>query len=171
MTQSGDGDPSTAFDAYEAIIRRNGRVNGSPEFDTYLGDLLAYKNYLQDYNTITATLFCLRYEIDDDSIAWLKARGYHINTSGAAAYKKSLENCTQQAENIVSKMKSKLKAIEKRGKDAAVAPSSFEEIMAALCTALGFQVSDDITLARYNHYYKIIKERNRKTTKNREQHD
>jgi len=36
---------------------------------------------------------------------------------------------------------------------------TFEELMATLCVQLGFTVPDDITLARYNEYKKIIKKR------------
>lgn len=37
---------------------------------------------------------------------------------------------------------------------------TFETTMANLCSGLGFTVSDDITLARYNEYRKIIIRKN-----------
>lgn len=162
MLIDGEGNAGEAFDAWETIIRRNSRINGTAEFDSYLNDLKGYAQYMADYNTIKSMLHILLYEVDDNYIAYLKTRGYYINTGGAAAYKQSVYNCIQQSENIKSKIRSKMKAIEKRSAEAGP-PSSFEEIMASLCAALGFHVPDDLKLARYNQYLKLLKDRNKPT--------
>lgn len=162
MVISGSASADQAFDAWETIIRRNSRLNGTSEFDSYLNDLKGYAQYLADFNTIKSMLHVLLFEIDDGYIDYLKSRGYYINTSGARAYEESLYRCIQQSENIKSKIKSKLKALEKRSAEAGP-PTSFEEIMASLCAALGFHVPDDLKLARYNQYLKLLKDRNKPT--------
>jgi hypothetical protein len=162
MLKEGEGNAGQAFDAWETIIRRNSRINGTAEFDSYLNDMKGYAQYLADFNTIKAMLHVLLYQIDDNYIAYLKTRGYYINTIGGASYKQSIYNCIQQSENIKSKIRSKLKAIEKRSAEAGT-PASFEEIMASLCAALGFHVPDDLKLSRYNQYLKLLKDRNKPT--------
>jgi hypothetical protein len=37
--------------------------------------------------------------------------------------------------------------------------------MASLCAALGFHVPDDLKLARYNQYLKLLKDRNKPNPK------
>lgn len=164
MLISGDGNAGQAFDAWETIIRRNSRINGTAEFDSYLNELKGYGQYMSDFNTIKAMLHVLLFQVDNNYIEYLKTRGYYINTSGAQAYEKSLYNCIQQSENIKSKIRSKMKALEKRSAEAGP-PTSFEEIMASLCAALGFNVPDDLKLARYNQYLKLLKDRNKPNPK------
>jgi hypothetical protein len=164
MVIDGDASAEQAFDAWETIIRRNSRLNGTAEFDSYLSELKGYAQYLADFNTIKAMLHRLLYVIDNEYIEYLKSRGYYINTTGARAYEESVYRCIQQSENIKSKIKSKVKLLEKRNAEAGPA-TSFEEIMASLCAALGFHVPDDLKLARYNQYLKLLKDRNKPNPK------
>lgn len=163
MLMDGQADALQAYDAFEDVLRRNARLSGSTEFETHLLDAKGLHKYLCDFNVIKGMLWCLVYEVDEANIAYLKSRGYHINTSGKRAYRESIELCMTKSDNLMSKIKSKIKEMERKAeKNQGFIAPSFEQIMANLCAALGFQVTDDIKLARYNEYCKVIKDRNRK---------
>lgn len=159
---SGTCDADIAYDKYEAIIRKNGQMNGSLEFESYISNQIALARYIADYNTIKAMLARLLFVVDNDHIAFLKRKGYHINTSKASTYASSIVAAGRKADNLTSKIESKVKEIERKQGQNHGSPCTFDDVMADLTAALGFNVPEDITLSRYNGYLKVIKDRNKK---------
>lgn len=162
MCISGKYDPIVAYDKYEAIIRKNSQMNGSLEFESYLGNQIALAKYMADYNTVKAMLTVLLFIVDDAYIAFLKKKGYHINTSTKTTYANSLVAAGRKADNLTSKIASKVKEMERKGQQNSGPTRTFDDVMADLTAALGFNVPEEITLSRYNGYLKVIKDRNKK---------
>lgn len=138
----------------------------------------SYGHYLADYNLVKASLLklvALNLEVgivighnemfiqDDDLISDLRAKGYKINTTDKNTYCESISNAMHRAEHLVTRMKMKANEINEMMKDSGGSQVvSFEEIIANLSFMLGFELPDNLTLARYNEYKKILKERNKR---------
>ena len=159
---SGQADADIAYDKYEAIIRKNGQMNGTLEFESYLTNYTALAKYMADYNAIKAALGVLLYFVDNAYIAFLNKKGYRINTDTASGYAKSLVAAGRKADNLQSKIASKIKEMERKGVQNSGGPRTFDDVMAELTASIGFNVPEEVTLARYNGYMKVIKDRNKK---------
>jgi hypothetical protein len=153
-------DIEDCFKAWEEILQKNSKVCGSFEYQNYFELSQGYAQFLSDYVTSKAILIKLRYVIDDEDIAWLAERGYRVNADGGYSdYMKSLYIVGKQTDNLRTKIKSRFKELKDFGKtgDAPVESYSFQEVLANLNANLSFSVNEDITLAAYNEYRRIIK--------------
>lgn len=159
---SGNCDADVAYDKYEAIIRKNGQMNGSLEFESYLTNFTALVKYMADYQAIKAALGFLLYYVYDDYINFLNKKGYRINTDSASGYAKSITAAGRKADNLQSKIASKVKEMERKGSQNSGSPRTFDDVMAELTAAIGFSVPEEVTLARYNGYQRVIRDRNKK---------
>jgi len=164
MSLSVDGKATLdeCFECWEDIIQKSSDATGDGGYKSYFQNLRNYARLVRDFNLIKINITILYFEIDKDCIAYLASKGYVINTSTASGYLESLNNAMTRSNNIVSRMVSAYKLLEKataKPKGSNKRPS-FEQAMAHLTVALEMQVSDDITLARYNEYQKIIDKKN-----------
>lgn len=153
-------DIEDCFKAWEEILQKNSKVVGSFEYQNYFELSLGYAQFLSDYITAKAILIKLRYVIDDGDIAWLGERGYMIDVDhGYSGYLNSLYIVGKKSDNLRTKIKSRFKELKDFGKtgDAPVEAYSFQEVLANLNANLNFSVNEDITLAAYNEYRRIIK--------------
>lgn len=156
---------------WEKIIRRNYEVNGGFDYINYCDLIEGYARILAEYNVVRSLLIQLMFVVDDNYIAELEEKGYKIDTSNTIAYAESINRAFTRSENLITRLTMKSNEIsemiaEQGGSKAA----SFEEIMAGLSLSLKFAVSEDITLARFNEYKKIINERNQKISENGRDH-
>jgi hypothetical protein len=147
------------YNAWEEIVRRNNEANQSQEFNTYFESTQSYAKLIADYNIIKASLLYLSFTPDSEIIKYLAERGYNIDTSSSIKYMETLELAMHKSNNIVTKLKMKENELAMMGEKSSGQGVGFEEIMANISFLVGFPVPEDITLARYNEFRKIIKKR------------
>lgn len=149
------------FEAWERIVKRNSELTGRFEFNSYIASYKQFNMLLALYNTVKACLIKSLFVVDDDVIKFLRLKGYRIDTSGKTKYAESLEAAMRKANNLTTKIKMKRNELlalslgEKKLDD----HHGLEDVLANISAALGFNVPDDITLARFNTFCKIIKQK------------
>ncbi len=157
-----NGQPSSeeVTNAWIAIVRQNAEANGDRSYDSYFQLLKSYTLLVAQYTIVKAELMQLSVVIDYDLVLDLRKRGYKISLNSTAELAKSIEAALKKVSNLVTKATMKQKEMEammanqpKSGK------VGFEQLMANISTGLGFVVQDDITLARYNEYKRILKDK------------
>lgn len=145
-------------DAWEQIVSQNDRVAGGYKYLNYLHLIKDYGTMLSQYLAIKATLTTLQFRVDEDDIDWLKRLGYLIKVDGSTdAYTESIRRADQRARNLLTRMGLKLNELEAGRERSDAVPSSFDYVMANISESLGREISDDITLARYNEYCKLAR--------------
>lgn len=158
------GSGGDAYLAWEEIMKRNGEQNGSFRYSEYLENHKSYAELNNEYILTKALLIKLCFVVDFECIQSLRELGYKINTENSAKYEESLTRALRKSENLITKINMRKNQIEsvanEKGDD-----FGFEEVMASLISSLGFEVSSDITLARYNEYKKIIKKKHERNKK------
>src|SRR5690606_30327280 len=102
-------------EAWEELIKKNQRANGSNKFDNHFNSLQSYALMLNEYVLIKSALiklageYALQKEPDLETIELLKQKGYKIDLK---KYQESLEAGFKKAENLVTKVISKKNEIE-----------------------------------------------------------
>lgn len=144
-------------EVWEEIVRKNSEANQDTTYENYVYNYKQYNRFYREYLILKAAIVVLIAKVDKDLIEYLGKMGHTIDTSSEERYDESLIALGKKADNLTSKIKTKANEIvmmdeEKKGQ-------GFEEVMAVLCSSMGFHVPDDITLARYNEYKKILKAR------------
>lgn len=159
---AGQPDEAALSKAWEAIVEENGKQNGDRSYDAYFQLLKSYTLLVASYTVVKASLMQLSISIEYDVIIDLRKRGYVIDTTNTATIARSINAALSRVSNLITKATMKQKqmadivASTERTKRV-----GFEEIIANLNVGLGFVVQDNVTLARYNEYKKILKERNK----------
>lgn len=148
---------------WESIVKRNSDTTGTFDYDEYFQLLKSYALLMVDYTLSKALLISLSFNIDYEKLQKVRSLGYRIDTSNTLTYTTSLTNALRKCENLNTKLVAKRKEIDLLFKDAVKNKTGFEEIIANLNYQLGFNVNEDITLARFNEYKKIL---NRKRKQN-----
>lgn len=171
MAQSGEYQrlviEGTAGDAeclaqWEKIIQKNYEVNGGFDYINYKDTLQSYGRLVAEYNLIRCYLMKLIFMVDNDYITFLAERGYKINTSSNQAYVDSINACLIRSENLITRMTMKANELKSLMPDSKSEVSSFDGIIAGLSLCLGYEVSDNISLLRFNEYKKLINQKNAK---------
>ena len=177
LVRSGEADQVKCLELWEQLVKRQEKETGLNKYNTLLTMSKAYLTFYNDHKTIRASLIRVALmnrqtvDISNGSLIWinlmdvddlnyLDRKGYSVDLS---SYDKVIESVTarlRKCENLISKAVSKKKELEKmleggHGKE----EGGFEQVMAQLNFALGFVVGEDVTLARFNEYQKILKER------------
>ena len=154
---SGVATPDECKAQWNKIVTAAFEGNGTFDYISYIDNLEGYNHFLQEHNVVTAQLIVLHFQVDANIIKDLQEKGYQIDTSGKRAYYRSLITAVQRSRSLLSTIKIKANNMQQYNESLGESkPTSFEEIMALLIMALGFTVSDDITLARYNYYRKEL---------------
>lgn len=143
--------------SWDAIVQRNNEESGGLEYQNYFADLQAFSLLINEYILVKACLIKLSYKVDLELITFLKKKGYSINTKSTADYSESLNLAMRKSENLRNRFGLKQNELEETLKRQDGERLSFEQVMANLNFLIGFNVDDNITLARYNEYRKIIK--------------
>lgn len=167
LSIDGSSDINDCFDQWEKIVQQNSKVNGNAEYRSYYDNLYHYNKLLKDFNAIKATITILYFEVDNDLISYLDSKGYKISTHTSLAYVESLNAAMNKSNQLITKIEMRSKAILKANEQSKGSNQqlTFETLMANLTIALGFNIDDSITLARYNDYNKIIKKNNEQNRK------
>lgn len=157
MCISGKATIEECLIVWEQILKRNGEVNNDYSYNQFFIKSSEYARLLNDYQLIKALLIKLHFVVDDSYISFLKSKGYKIDTSSRQKYDDSLKLNLRRSENLLTKLTMKhnelssgLKEKEKRDH------VSLEQLLAHVSAGLGYEIKDDITLARYNEYKKIL---------------
>jgi len=159
----GEGTQEDLVEAWENIVKENSAQTGSYNYQDYLENLKQVGSLSSDSILIRAHLLRLCFVVSDDSIQFLKEKGYNILTTGAYAYQESIEAALRKASNLSTKITMKINEMNniEVGKEVGL-----EELLAGVSVALGFAIADDITLARFNEYQKILKKRSNEHSSN-----
>jgi len=152
------GKPNERNAAWEEIVKRNGASQGSTLYTSYKEEIKGLNQLLVDYHCIKAALTKLVVVGDYEKFKWLKKKGYKFDTSSVAAYRKSLVENMNISNNMATRIQMKraamLKLIEQnQGSD----KMGLQEMLAEVGSEIGFDLPDDIKLAKYNSYRDKIK--------------
>ncbi len=170
----GKVDNQQCLDKWEELIKRQEKETGSNNLGAYISLLKAYLSYANDHEVIRATLMLIYHSneqriakdgslvwvnlIDWKHVVWLKSKGHTIDFTTYDSMVDSVKACLHKNENLVTKAVSKRKELEKmlEGKEGGK-EVEFVDIMAQLNFAWPNPVADNISLATYNSYQKILK--------------
>lgn len=154
------------LEEWEEIVRLNCINNDIHDYVNYLNALRSLSLLVNQYIAVKAHLSKLSIpvftggKIDIGSVEYLRSKGYEINMETKETYIISIQNALKKRENLMTRINMKRKEIEKlstqHGKTVGD-DKGVEQLLATLSFQLGFSVSDDITLARFNEYTKIVK--------------
>lgn len=147
---------------WEEIIKLNANANNDFTLDQYSQSVKSYGILLRNHILIKIAITKLKFRVDEDDINFLKSHRIKIDQSTATSYNKTLEMAERKSDNLVTRMNMELTKVqnliaekmEEQGKG-----PNMEELLAQVSVGIGFQVMDDITLARYNEYKKVISRR------------
>lgn len=150
------------MEAWEAIVKRNSESAGNNSYSTYFEDTVQYSRLLGEYLFMRAALTKLLYMIDFELIKQVRDFGYVIELDSTQKYADSLYATSRRVDNLATRIRMQynrmaLNTVDKSG-------GGFDEAIVNLNLALGMEVNDNITLARYNEYCKLVKKRNANNT-------
>jgi lipase chaperone LimK len=153
------------LETWEEIVRLNCVNNEMHEYINYLNALRSLSLLVNQYITVKAHISKLSLpvftgdKIDLASVEYLRSKGYEINMESKEKYIESLKVCLKKRENLMTRINMKRKEIERLSiqQKGGSEEKGIEQLLASLSFQLGFTVSDDITLARFNEYNRIIK--------------
>lgn len=161
---NGSSSREQLVEQWEKIITLNGKLSGNFQYDSYKRLYVGYWNIIAKHLVIRASLLKLCFVIDYETVQDIRSRGYALSLASTEAYKDSLVAGLNKSDNLIARAELRKNEIERDFPKAKEGESnlSFDRIMAELSIQIApTLVSDDITLARYNEYLKIIKERNK----------
>ena len=166
LHRSGGLNAESLSDAWEKIVKENNKATGSNRFSNYLVNAKVYGALVADYLMVRSALIYLSFKVDHEMIDLLIKKGYNISTQSSRMYAESLTAALKRVENVGTQATIKQNELKKLTGDKKES-TGFEQIMAMLSLQLGFTVQDDITLARFNEYQKLIKQKDGINTKQR----
>lgn len=166
---------------WEEIVQENATATNNLTLNSFLKRSKGLASLLADYNSVIGSLMLASMAIDNDTIAWLDSKGYKLDTSCSKVcqepqrnnnqeepylnlchlnchrYCHSLAENNQRRRHIVTKIISKRNEMLRSAAENGGKLPTVEEMIAHISAGIGFEVKDNITLARYNEYKKIIK--------------
>jgi hypothetical protein len=174
---SGEATVEDCARQWETILEQHNYHCGNADHDNFKIHLQAYRALMQKFVTVRTSLLYILFDIDQPTIDWLNKEGYKIDVDhGYKKYCESWERAFNKSNNLNSKQKQKLNQIN-TFKEAVISArkeyndgqeaNGFEERVAAISFYLGFHVEDDVTLARYNNYVKLV---NKQQQQQQQQH-
>lgn len=149
------------YNNWEDILRKNSKANNNLEFLNHFEAAQKYTMLLSLYTTIKACLMKLTICPDVEVIKYLRTEGYYIDGSSVRAYTESIVAASNLSDNLATKIETKEKELRLYKVDNDVSSGSgFEEGLASLSYMIGFNIPDDVTLAKFNEYKRIIRKQN-----------
>lgn len=145
--------------AWGEVLKENSTTNSDLNYIHMMNDYKALGGLTRDFIMVRANLLKLSFIVDDEALDFLKRKGYSINLSSALAYSESLTAGIKRSEHLNTRIEMKRNEIVRKYKRETAKPITFEEAIAELNVSLGFVVERDITLASFNEYRKILKNR------------
>jgi len=170
ITKTGDVsllNDGLGVEGWEEIIRRNCLANDVHSYQIYLEALrshaLVVNRYIADrahINNLMLPIFGYG-KIDLGSLEYLRNKGYAIDTSSKEKYIESLKGALSKRENLMTRINMKRKEIENLSLQAAGSKGTergLEQLLASLSFQVGFSIPEDVTLARFNEYGRVLRE-------------
>lgn len=151
-------DPSLVF-TWGDILLEYGKLDHTSSIQDAFEKDKYIKQLENAYTTIKAMIRKLMFVVDKRTILDLHALGYIIDTTDSREYAKSLSAADKKSNSLVTRirmLKNELKG------DHSETGVSFDSLMAMLNSQLQINVPENISVARYCEYKKIITERNKK---------
>jgi hypothetical protein len=164
---SGNASIEQCLEAWELIIKKQQQITGNNQYNAFFRLNKGYLINLNDYTLIRACLILTGINNlfpDYEYIQILKEKGYPIDLSSPESIVNSVNVGLQKCEKLITKATTKRKEIELLIKQSETSEEiGFEQVIANLNYQLGFNIDDNLTLARYNEYQKIIKAKQKAT--------
>ena len=159
VIKSGIATDSQCVAMWEKIVQDNNKVTGNQEYNSYLKSWRNYNRLLHEHISVRPNLVILCYALDFEAIKYVRSKGYLIDTTNSKTYADSLYRAIRKCDNLQTKIAMQLNDLERTQATTPRRSENFEALMAALSLELGYTVPDEITLARYNEYSKLIERR------------
>jgi len=157
LVLSGNPTDDQCLEAWEKIVEENGRHCGNNGYSNYLEDVRYYATMLWEYLFMRSAMTKLIYVKDYSLIVQIRELGYDFKME---TYMDSIYSISRKVDAITTRIKmhqnkmALYATVDQRG-------NSFAETIVNLNMNLGWEVSDDITLAKYNEYCKTLKRNNK----------
>lgn len=150
------------LEEWEKIVAENAKANGDYNYDSYFQLLKSYLKLISQYTIVKSMLMRCCFIISWEDISELRRRGFKIVVDNTGKYTESITAAMRRVDNLVTRAVMKKKEIEKyfQESDRKQSPVGFEQAMANLNYSLGFSVNENLTLAAFNEYKKIIRAKN-----------
>lgn len=146
--------------AWENLVKENAKANNDHTYSAYESNLKRYGKLLADYELVRLSLMKLILVVDDECLLYLKSKGFKINTETATGYVDSINLALHRSNSYLTRIKMKLNELnEMKADQDKTQPKSIEEILGSLSSTLGFNIPEDVTLARFNEYKKVAKKK------------
>lgn len=146
---------------WEEIVRTNDIENNSNGYSNYFDAYQSYGLLCAEYNIVKACLNKLMLNKNNIKVILeLGGMGYAIDNSSEENFNLTFDKVNAQSNNLTTKIKTKLATLElytKGGKAASAA-----SLIAQVSAGMSFKIPNDILLAEFNEYKKIIKSRSKK---------
>jgi len=144
------------------IIKDNAEATDNDHFTFYTKTFLKKSALAAKYLVEKSSLLMISIKIDESIINDLRLRGYKIDTSDNKKYLNSINAGLRRVSNLTTKIglaNSQMEEIITLAKQ--VKRKSADEMLAEVSAELGFAVDDNVTLARFNEYAKIVAKKNK----------
>jgi hypothetical protein len=164
------------IEIWEEIVQRNAEVNGNYTYMNWFRASREYYKLISEHALVKAILQKFSFtktfkrfvgpttDKDKVLVAVLGQRGYVLDFRSSEQFAESIYANMLKSQNLVTKITMKRNEINGFvSSNGAV--QGFEEVMADLIASLNVNVDDNITLARYNEYKKVIKLRHKQSQK------
>lgn len=162
LVKIGKSGNDECLEAWEEIVKKHQTESGSQQYNAFFRLSKGYLMHLNDHATIRACLILVGLNnlfLDWEYLKILSDKGYKIDTSTPEKVLESVTLNLHRCENLITKAITKKNEIDlmlKQRESSGDGPT-FEQMLANLNYALGFNVNEDLTLSRYNEYQKILK--------------
>lgn len=154
--------------AWEQIIIAAEQANSGIQYATQLDDIKEINWLFSEYIVVKSLLMRASFEINHKVIERLADHDHPLDTSSSPAYAASILNQQRRVENFVTLIAIKQKEITKQRSTDKATLISFDSVMAELSKRLHFSVPENITLARFDAYSKVLKDGRRSNDTERE---
>lgn len=154
----GNGTLEDLTQAWEEIIKRNGKATNNMAYDSHLNLLKNYARLLSEFNTVKATLSSMLIKPNVDDLQFLSIKGYAIDASSVEAYVSTMNSAINKSSNIGSKLANAYNQLMVEKGDGNEQSATVGQLVASLNVALEGKYADiNILLSEYNEYKKLIK--------------
>lgn len=164
---SGEKDPGQCIERWEQIVMANSKVSGNGEYRAFVDLQKSFEQLRAQHIIVSALLIKFIYggkdhkkEVYDE----LRKRGYRLNINkDRNALDESVSTAIKQCQHLLTKAKSKKNEIDrgynKKKNERQQDPKSFISVITELRYAVAPTIiPDNIKLAEYNEYFRILKQ-------------
>lgn len=164
LIKKGTATQDELHEVWEGIIRSSAKATSDLSYLNYFELAKVYAMFAAQYNLIRAHLMILCMEFKQESVNIVQQFGYKITgyqpgSINSEAYALSIQNAFTRTNNLLTKMMTKQKQMKEYVKDGDGGGNSFAKALANITAAIGVPMQSDITLAMYNEFKIIAKQK------------